>query len=447
MDTPRRIRYFPYAFPSLSNALLYLVLTLLWSWAFLLIVILRGDDATQWSTGVLRVISGLGPLLIAVGMMARFHDGEGLKAFLARSLQGRGVPLIILALSLLLQPLLALLSLITARVLSGTFPTLDAPAAWSSQPLSLLGLVVLTFFFGPLPEELGWRGYALPRLQFKWGPLLSSLVLGLVWNLWHLPLFFIPGTYQAELGFASLRFWIYSLNLMSQSILMTALMNASGGATLTAILFHYMTNLSGEFLAAPLQVELIWAGWTLILALGVSLRWIWRRKGNSPSPLNRLIHRISSRPSVALFLARCLPPIDRWWFRLSGERQTLTSLLAGLPVVMVTTVGAKSGQLRTTPLLPIIDPTQPERLALIATNFGQERYPSWYFNLKKTPRAECLINGERKSFVAHEAQGKEYQHYWQLAEQTFFGYRLYRQRIQKRPIPIILLEPFDGESL
>ncbi|MCX8062559.1 MAG: nitroreductase/quinone reductase family protein, partial [Anaerolineales bacterium] len=102
-----------------------------------------------------------------------------------------------------------------------------------------------------------------------------------------------------------------------------------------------------------------------------------------------------------------------------------------------------SGQPRTTPLLPILDPTQPHKIALIATNFGQERYPSWYFNLKKNPLAECTINGERKTYRAREAEGMEYQQYWQLAEQTFFGYRLYRQRIRKRLIPILILEPSE----
>ncbi len=445
MDNQRRTPASPYAFPSPSNALLYLVLTLLWSWAFLLIVILRGDDAEQWSTWLLRLLSGLGPFLVALGMMVKFVDEEGVRTFFARSFKWRGIPWGVLAVSVLLQPLLVLLSLLTARVFSGAFPRLDSPATWLSQPLSLLGLVVLTFFFGPLPEELGWRGYALPRLQYRWGSLPASLGLGLVWILWHLPLFFIPGTYQADLGFASLRFWIYSLNLITQSILLTALMNASRGATLTAVLFHYMTNLSGEFFAVPLQVEMIWAGWTSLLALAVSLNWLWRK--NKSLPLyTSLVRKLSSQAGIAHILARSLPTLDRWWFRLSDEKQTLTSLLADVPVVMVTTIGAKSRQARTTPLLPIIDPSQPQRIALIATNFGQERYPSWYFNLKKNPQAECLINKEHRKYLAREVEGEEYAHYWQLAEKTFFGYRLYRQRIRTRHIPIVLLEPMDCDA-
>lgn len=166
-----------------------------------------------------------------------------------------------------------------------------------------------------------------------------------------------------------------------------------------------------------------------------------------PALLIRLIRKLSSLPAVAQILARSLPTLDRWVFRWSKEKQTLTSLLAGLPVVMVTTIGAKSGKPRPTPLVPIIDPSQPHRLALIATNFGQERYPSWYFNLRKNPQAECVMDGECKRYLAREAEGEEYERYWHLAEQTFLGYRLYRQRIRTRHIPILILEPSEEEPI
>ncbi|MCS6906833.1 MAG: nitroreductase family deazaflavin-dependent oxidoreductase [Anaerolineales bacterium] len=158
------------------------------------------------------------------------------------------------------------------------------------------------------------------------------------------------------------------------------------------------------------------------------------------------VRKVSSLPAVAQVLACLLPSLDRWWFRLSRGRQTLTGLLAGLPVAMVTTIGAKSGRIHTTPLLPIIDPNQPGKIALIATNFGQERYPGWYFNLKRNPQAECVLNGARRSYLAREARDTEYERYWQLAEQTFPGYRLYRQRIRTRHIPILILEPVADYS-
>ncbi len=108
---------------------------------------------------------------------------------------------------------------------------------------------------------------------------------------------------------------------------------------------------------------------------------------------------------------------------------------------MVTTLGAKSGLPRTVPLLYIASEDDPSTFALIATNFGQERYPAWYFNLKANPRAVCTLNGETREYLAHEAKDEEYQRYWELAVNTYFGYNLYKQRIHTRPIPIIVLTP------
>ena len=63
----------------------------------------------------------------------------------------------------------------------------------SVAPLPTLGLFVYIFFLGgPLGEEPGWRGFALPRLQRRYGPLVGSLILGPIWAFWHLPIFWIP---------------------------------------------------------------------------------------------------------------------------------------------------------------------------------------------------------------------------------------------------------------
>jgi deazaflavin-dependent oxidoreductase (nitroreductase family) len=160
------------------------------------------------------------------------------------------------------------------------------------------------------------------------------------------------------------------------------------------------------------------------------------------SPLNRMIHRMASNALVARTAALVLPHIDRLWYRASGGRATLTGLLAGLPVVTMTTTGAKSGLPRTVPLLFIRDPQQPARFALIASNWGQDRFPAWYFNLRAKPQATCVIDGRSAAYIARELGGSEYDQFWQYAQQTYLGFPSYRRRIgEKRHIPIILMEP------
>ena len=144
-------------------------------------------------------------------------------------------------------------------------------------------------------------------------------------------------------------------------------------------------------------------------------------------------------------LAHSLRGLDRFFLKLSRGRTTLTAVLAGVPVIWVTTIGAHSGQARTRPLLPIHDPEHPGRFALIASNFGSHHNPAWYYNLKKNPRALCLIGAQAAIHTAHEAAGDEYERFWRYATNTYFGYTLYRQRATRR-VPIMVMERDDPAS-
>ncbi len=152
-----------------------------------------------------------------------------------------------------------------------------------------------------------------------------------------------------------------------------------------------------------------------------------------------IVQRFAASPAGSWLLGRVLRYLDRITLKLSGGRTTLTPILAGLPVVMVTTTGARSGLPRTQPLAPIHDLQDPRRFALIASNFGQHHFPAWYYNLKKNPRAVCSADGISGSYRAREASGAEYDRLWSYATDAYFGYRLYRQRAGRR-IPIMVME-------
>ncbi len=155
--------------------------------------------------------------------------------------------------------------------------------------------------------------------------------------------------------------------------------------------------------------------------------------------LQAFIQRLAWSAPGSWLLARVLRTFDRITLRISGGRTTLSSVLAGVPVIWVTSIGAHSGQPRTRPLVPIHDPEHPARCALIASNFGQHRFPAWYYNLKRNPQGSCLLDGRPAEFTAHEAAGEEYERFWRYATNTYFGYSLYRKRAGRR-IPIMVLE-------
>jgi membrane protease YdiL (CAAX protease family) len=109
----------------------------------------------------------------------------------------------------------------------------------SNPFLIAVSFVYIFFLGGPLEEEFGWRGYALDRLQAKWNALVSSLVLGLVWGAWHLPLFFIPGNIQYNTPI-----WGFMILIILGAILFTWIYNNTSGSIFACMLFHTMINLS-----------------------------------------------------------------------------------------------------------------------------------------------------------------------------------------------------------
>lgn len=95
---------------------------------------------------------------------------------------------------------------------------------------------VPALLIGPV-EEIGWRGFALPMLQRRFTPLVAALVLGALWGLWHLPAFLMGGTPQSAWSFGP-----YVVGVLALSVLVTPMVNASGGSLLVAMLFHFQMN-------------------------------------------------------------------------------------------------------------------------------------------------------------------------------------------------------------
>jgi membrane protease YdiL (CAAX protease family) len=115
------------------------------------------------------------------------------------------------------------------------YPGINPELTWGI----LAGQLFFNIFSGPVSEELGWRGFALPRLQQKFNALVSSLILGTMWALWHLPLFFIPGSDQSQIFFP-----IYLVLNIAFATYMTWLYNNTKGSVLIAILAHFCINIS-----------------------------------------------------------------------------------------------------------------------------------------------------------------------------------------------------------
>jgi len=119
---------------------------------------------------------------------------------------------------------------------------LNVPIEWQygAPPALIVPIGLLIWLLGAYPEEYGWRGYALPRLLKGNSPLVASLILGIIWGIWHLPLHFIPTTTQFAIPI-----WQYLLQTVVLSILYTWLHKGTLGSVFIASLFHAFSNIAG----------------------------------------------------------------------------------------------------------------------------------------------------------------------------------------------------------
>jgi deazaflavin-dependent oxidoreductase (nitroreductase family) len=154
--------------------------------------------------------------------------------------------------------------------------------------------------------------------------------------------------------------------------------------------------------------------------------------------LQRGIRRFASSGPGAWLFARVAHHIDRPVYRMTRGRHTLGSLVGGLPVVMLTTTGARSGQPRTVPVLGL--PTS-DGLVVVASNFGQRRHPGWYHNLRANPEGEVVVDGSKRRFRAVEAEGERRARIWEWGLGIYPGWTQYERRASHRRIAVFVLEP------
>jgi membrane protease YdiL (CAAX protease family) len=270
MTSPAR----PYSVVQRHQLASYVGLTFAISWAIWLGLILGSLHIQTPEGAVLNVVAIAGPSIAAVVLAAVLGRRELRRLLAGFSLSRLSVRWMVVALVL---PLAMMAAAIAVSVAAFDAPT---PAMSVSQRgVVLAEFVRVLFLGGPVGEELGWRGFALPRLQQHRNALDASILLGLIWGLWHLPLYFVLGTGQSEMlkagtspAFAIGGFLGWTIGL---SVLCTWLFNQTGGSLIVVILFHAAVNLAA-FLptalgsggaASLLNVIITW-----LVAIGVVVR-------------------------------------------------------------------------------------------------------------------------------------------------------------------------------
>jgi len=232
-----------------GSLLTFFVLTYLVTWTSWLAAwgLSGGSGATGYPRPGLPVllfyIGVFGPFLVATWLTHRQEGGVGVRALLARLVQW-DVGLRWYAFALTFTIAIKLSVALIIRLTTGAWPT------FGSEPLYIMVAATIgsVLVFGQAGEEVGWRGYALPRLANRFGLAGASVVLGIIWAFWHLPLFFITGTDTSGQSFP-----LYLLQVVAISVAIAWLYANTNGSLLLTMLMHSAVNNTKDIVPSVAQ--------------------------------------------------------------------------------------------------------------------------------------------------------------------------------------------------
>lgn len=256
----RQVRFYP-------RLAAFFALAFAWSWTFWLLSVVVKPYSAPLAV-VPGLLAGFGPGVAAIAVVGYIGGRAGLHAWLARCLQwqvGWGW----MALAFLLPLATVAIAAAVHVALGGTLPPSPALGHIAKAAASFLWVLLLG---GPLGEEFGWRGYALPEMTDRYGWRIASLALGLVWAAWHLPLFFMAGTSQSQ---SPMRGFI--MMTLAISVILAWLFKHTRRSVVPALVLHTAIN-TWSFIIPVLPTDethrpyLLAVGLMMLIALALLLR-------------------------------------------------------------------------------------------------------------------------------------------------------------------------------
>lgn len=219
-----------------NQILSFISFTYLFSWVLWSYLLLTQNitNTTQW----LIIIGGFGPVFGAIITNYYINGKEQIIKWFKKIIKTK-LTFKSIIFGLTYPLIVAFLVYIIINTFQYNNLIREVNTHWYLYPLNLLTIMLL----GGGQEEFGWRGFLLPKLINKFNPFLSSVVIGLIWYVWHLPLYFIKSSPQANLPLG----W-YLLNILALSMILTFLQNKIGNrSVIPAVILHGGVNISQNY--------------------------------------------------------------------------------------------------------------------------------------------------------------------------------------------------------
>lgn len=261
------------------NLAIFFAATFIWTWAFYFPIAAGHHNPHEMPWLILLILGGMGPSLIGVILVLLTFDKERRRDYWRRCFSIRRIGLRWWLVIFCLFPLISALAIAIDVGLGGSLPGMEQLKSLIANPLTMPLAVFLSFMSGPWSEEFGWRGYALDPLMKKSGLLAGTVILGVIWGVWHLPLFFMADTWHAEIGFKLTGFWAFILLSIGLSLLMTWVYLNTGRSILSAMMMHFASNFTSQLLApSSVRYETVYVLLVFLAGLTMCLLMLRRKE-------------------------------------------------------------------------------------------------------------------------------------------------------------------------
>ena len=244
-----------------SELVSFFGLTFLISWVFTVQLALRSLDIIDIGLGGSTFIAGFGPSIAAVLMTYKSSGTDGVSSLFKKLIKIRARARWYLF-AFFVPGILGIAAFLLDTFVSGRPPSF----MWSTNFQAFPIIFLVVFIGGSLGEELGWRGYALDRLNARFSADVANLILGLLWSIWNLPLFFITGRPQTEIpllgfilqtiGFTFLYSWLYKYT--DGSVFLAMIFHAASKSYAAIIPYLPLTETHGTMSSFTIFIALIW---------------------------------------------------------------------------------------------------------------------------------------------------------------------------------------------
>jgi membrane protease YdiL (CAAX protease family) len=258
--------------------LVFFGLTYLISWGSWFCVDATHQPLAGW-IGLAAVVGAFGPSIAGLICAAVLDGRSGVRNFFQRIIRVR-VKWPIYAAVAIVPLFLVLFPLVLNSLLGGPIPH------WQNlrQIPALFGTLISMLLIGGLTEEPGWRGFALPVLRERHGSMAASMILGILWGMWHIPIYSLPGLGD-PLPIGNLIRFILTTPLLT--ILFTVLAEKSKDSVWIAMLFHAWNNTVASLpllLGVHENEQLSFLNFIVMILVIVPIIWVWLQRSQKPLP-------------------------------------------------------------------------------------------------------------------------------------------------------------------